>query len=505
FMLLIACINFMNLSTAGASKRAKEVGVRKVLGSGTSDLIKQFLFESVLFSIIALSISLAMVKLALPAFNSLSNKELTFSFITNPILLIGLFFTAVLVGILAGSYPAFFISSFKPIEVLKSKRISNQKSFSLRSGLVVFQFFISVLLIVGTIVVYKQLAYIQNKKLGFQKDQILVLRNTYQLGAKEQAFKEELSNDPRILSVSNSAFLPAGPTNTNMATTFPDGDKTLIRRTNIYDVDEQYIPTLGMELLKGRNFSPDFPTDSSAVIVNEALAKIFGWGDDAVGHQVNYFTNIDNDYTGNYHVIGIVKDFNFKSLHEKIGPMMMVLHHSPGLIIKVKPNDIAGLISSLSHKWENFNMDEPFTYTFLDDDFNKVYSSEQKTGTILGIFSALTIFVACLGLFGLVTFTAEQRTKEIGVRKTLGATVSQIVTLLSGYFLKLVLIACLIAFPLSWYAMNRWLQDFAYHIDISWWIFLLAGFTALFIALITVSLQAVKAALANPIKSLRTE
>ncbi|MEO5909263.1 MAG: ABC transporter permease [Pelobium sp.] len=505
FMLLIACINFMNLSTAGASKRAKEVGMRKVMGSSPFDLIKQFLFESVFLAFIALIIGLALVKLSLPIFNQLADKSLSLNMLFTVSNIIILIISGLVIGVLAGSYPALFLSSYQPLAVLKSKFNANQKNVSLRSGLVVFQFFVSVLLIVGTIVVYKQLAFIQNKKLGFNKEQVLVLRNTYLLGDKKEILKNELANDPRVLSISNSAFVPVGPTNSNMASTFPEGDKTFIRRTNIYEVDEKYLPTLGMELSSGRNFSKDFPTDSAGVIVNESLANLYGWGENAVGKKINYFTSSEENSFSSYQVLGVVKDFNFKSLHEKIGPMMMILRHSPGLIIKVKPTDVAGLISLISQKWERFNMEEAFSYSFLDDDFNKVYSSEQKTGKILGIFSALTIFVACLGLFGLVTFTAEQRTKEIGVRKTLGANVSQLVALLSGYFLKLVFIACLIAFPLAWFAMNKWLQDFAYHINISVWIFVVAGLLILTIAMITISFQAIKAALANPIKSLRTE
>jgi putative ABC transport system permease protein len=259
-----------------------------------------------------------------------------------------------------------------------------------------------------------------------------------------------------------------------------------------------------MQMAAGRNFSKDFPTDSSGVIVNETLTKIYGWGNKAVGHTLDFNTDLNGGSKG-LHVIGIVKDFNFKSLHEEIGPVMIVLQQSSGLIVRIKGKDVAGLISSIKTKWAAFKVDEPFTYSFLDEDYRTQYLSESKTGTILGIFSAMTIFVACLGLFGLATFTAEQRTKEIGIRKTLGANVSQVVALLSGYFLKLVLISCAIAFPLAWFAMNKWLQDFAYRVTISWWVFVAAGIGALFIALITVSFQAIKAALANPVKSLRTE
>ena len=448
FMLLIACINFMNLSTAGASKRAKEVGIRKVLGSLNSELIRQFLFESVLLTMIALVIGLILVKVTLPVFNHLANKNLTLQIIGNPFVLLGLLAFGLFVGLLAGSYPAFFLSSFNPIAVLKSKFTSNRKSISLRGGLVVFQFFISVMLIIGTVVVFDQLNFIQNKKLGFDKDQLLVLRNSNVLGNKEAILKEQLRNDPRVVNVSNSAFLPVKSNYDDMTLTFPDGNSSLSRRTNVYQVDEQYIPTLGMQMTAGRNFSKDFPTDSSGVIVNETLAKIYGWGNNAVGHTLDFNTDLKGGSKG-LHVIGIVKDFNFKSLHEEIGPVMMVLQQSPGLIVKAKGKDIAGLLSSIKTRWATFNVDEPFAWSFLDEDYKTQYLSESKTGTILGIFSAMTIFVACLGLFGLATFTAEQRTKEIGIRKTLGANVGQVVILLSGYFLKLVLISCVLALPVS--------------------------------------------------------
>jgi putative ABC transport system permease protein len=480
FMLLIACINFMNLSTAGASKRAKEVGIRKVLGSLNADLIRQFLFESVLLSMIALVIGLALVKMGLPVFNHLANKELTLEFIGKPFVLLGLLAFGLFVGILAGSYPAFFLSSFKPVAVLKSKFISNRKSISLRSGLVVFQFFISVMLIIGTIVVYEQLNYIQNKKLGFDKDQILVLRNSGVLGNKEAVLKEQLLNDPRVVNVSNSGYLPVKSNYDGMTLTFPDGNKALSKRTNVYQVDDRYVPTMGMQMIAGRSFSKDFLTDSTGVMVNETLAKNYGWRTNAVGHTLNFYTDLNGGSKG-LHVIGIVKDFNFKSLHDEIGPVMMVLQPSSGLIVKIKGKDVAGLLSAIKAEWATFKADEPFTYSFLNEDYRTQYISESKTGTILGIFSAMTILVACLGLFGLATFTSEQRTKEIGIRKTLGANVGQVVVLLSGSFLKLVLISCAAAFPLAWLAMNKWLQDFAYRINISWWIFVAAGVGALLI------------------------
>ncbi len=504
FMLLIACINFMNLSTAGASKRAKEVGVRKVLGSVKQDLINQFLFESILLSLVALLLSLMLVQLSLPIFNDLAEKDLQLDFLRNPLLLIAFLVFGLLVGVLAGSYPAFFLSSFNPVEVLKGKFKLAGKSISLRSGLVVFQFFISIALIIGTTVVYQQIKFIQSKDLGYAKDQLLIMRNTWSLGKNEEVLRQQILQDPRVISVSSAGYLPAGPSDSNNSLGYPDGDDSQIMRTLEYKIDEQYIPTMGMKIIAGRNFSKDFTTDSTAMIINETAAKAFGWGKNAVGHTITRLKNNDG-LKVTYRIIGVVKDFHFKSLHESITPLLMVSEKTYGLTIKVKGKDVEGLLASLKNQWQKFNVEEPFSYAFMDELFEKTYQSEQKISVILSIFSGLTIFVACLGLFGLATFTAEQRTKEIGVRKVLGASVSQIVTLLSKEFLKLVLIACGFAFPIGYWLMNKWLQDFAYRIEISAWIFVLAGILALFIALLTISYQAIKAALANPVTSLRTE
>ncbi len=504
FMLLIACINFMNLSTAGASKRAKEVGVRKVLGSVKQDLITQFLFESVLLSIVALLLSLMLVQLALPIFNDLAEKDLQLDFLKNPLLLLAFLLFGLLVGVLAGSYPAFFLSSFNPVEVLKGKFKLAGKSISLRSGLVVFQFFISIALIIGTTVVYQQIKFIQSKDLGYAKDQLLIIRNTWSMGKNEEVFRQQILQDPRVLSVTSAGYLPAGPSDSNNSLGYPDGDDSQIMRTLEYKIDDQYIPTMGMKIIAGRNFSKDFATDSTAMIINETAAKAFGWGKNAVGHTITRLKN-NEGLKITYRIIGVVKDFHFKSLHESITPLLMVSEKTYGLTIKVKGKDVEGLLASLKNQWQKFNTEEPFAYSFMDELFEKTYQSEQKISVILSIFSGLTIFVACLGLFGLATFTAEQRTKEIGVRKVLGASVQQIVTLLSKEFLKLVLVACCLAFPIGYWLMDQWLQDFAYRIDINAWVFVLAGVLAVLIALLTISYQAIKAALANPVKSLRTE
>ncbi|RAK03102.1 putative ABC transport system permease protein [Larkinella arboricola] len=504
FVLLIASINFMNLSTAGASKRAKEVGIRKVMGSLRLELTFQFLIESLLLTAIALGVALALVYAALPLFNSLSGKTLTFSFVDAPWLLPGLLLFGVFVGVLAGSYPAFFLASFKPVAVLKGRFTFGKSTISLRSGLVVFQFFIAILLMVGTTVVYRQLDYIQNKKLGYDKDQVLVLSNTWALGPKEEIFRDLLLQDPRVVNVSHSGYLPAGPSNNNNFFVYPDNHSTQLVKTLRYDVDYNYIPTLGMEVVAGRNFSKSFGTDSTGVILNEAAAKAFGWKANAIGRTI---TRPDREGTkATYQVVGVVKDFHFRSLHERITPLVMVLAKAPGtMIVKVKTREVSGLLASIKKRWSDFGADQPFSYSFLDERFMKTYESEQRIGQILRIFSGLTIFVACLGLLGLATFTAEQRTKEIGVRKVLGASVGSIVGLLSKEFVKLVLIALVLASPVAWYAMDKWLQAFEYKIAVSWWMFALAGVLAIAVALLTISFQSIKAALINPVHSLRGE
>jgi putative ABC transport system permease protein len=504
FMLLIACINFMNLSTAGASKRAREVGIRKVLGSLNGQLVRQFLLESLLLTCFAFLLSIILVFWTLPFLNKLSGKNLSFNLLSNPWLLPGLLLFALVTGLLAGSYPAFFLSSFKPVTVLKGKLASMGKTVSLRSGLVVFQFFISIVLIIGTIIVHKQLAFIQNEKLGYNKDQVLIVQESYWLGKNQEAFKQKLLQDPRVVSISSSGYLPAGNTYNNNFMIYADNNSDQLVKTLRYDVDFNYIQTLGMEMADGRNFSKSFGTDSLGIIINEETAKAFGWDKNALGHNL---TRPDNDGTKlTYHVIGVVKNFHFRSFHEPISPLVMVLNNNnENIIVKTNTKDIAGLLNTMKKNWNDLKGEVPFSYTFLDDRFNNSYESEQKIGLILSIFAGVTIFVACLGLFGLATFTAEQRTKEIGIRKVLGATVTSIVSLLSKDFLKLVIIAFIIATPVAWYMMNKWLQDFAYKTNISGWIFLLAAALAVTITILTVSFRAIRAAVVNPVDSLRSE
>ena len=504
FMLIIACINFINLSTASASKRAKEVGVRKVMGSGKSELIKQFLLESMLITFIALLIASVLVQLSLPVFNMLSGKNLIHGFSIGRVA--GIILLGLLVSVLAGIYPAFFLSSFKPIATLKGRLSATTKSYGLRSSLVIFQFFISVSLISGTIIVYQQMKYIRSKKLGWDKEQLLVVANSWMLGKNEKILRDELLNDSRIANVTVSGYRPAGWSDNNNALSYPEGQETKLTTSLEYKVDERYIPTFNIAMAAGRNFSPQFSTDSVAMIVNESAVKAFGYknNQDALGKRIIRQNSVRGRNVP-YTIVGVVKDFHFKSLHEQITPLLMVLHPESGLIIKTKTKDVAGILATIKKRWKDFGPEDPVDYAFLDDLYNKTYDAEQKTGRILNIFAVITILVACMGLFGLATYTAEQRAKEIGIRKVLGASVAQVTNMLSKEFIKLVLIACVIAFPLSYWAMTKWLQDFAYRVSMSWWVFVVAGLSALIIALITVSFQAIKAAVANPVKSLRTE
>jgi putative ABC transport system permease protein len=504
FMLLIACINFMNLSTAGATKRNKEIGVKKVLGSQRGQLIQQFLTESFISTSVSMIFAITIVLLALPLFNQLSGKVLEASFLLNPKVLLTLFLLAILIALVAGSYPAFFLSSVGPIVALKSSAMSGGRTKGIRSALVVFQFVVSAGLILCIIIVNQQMSFIQNKSIGYDRDQLLVLRESYLLGKNLNAFKNQLLSDPRIENVTQAAFVPAGPTDSNMTGVYAGQNAEAVRRTLIYNIDDRYIATMGMKLIAGRNFSETTASDSLNVIINETAVKILGLRDSPLGQTLTIGID-DNGVKRELTVIGIVKDFHFKSLHEVIAPLIMLNNPYGGLIIRTKTKEIAGLLTSMEEKWKTFHVEEPFSYALLDELYNETYLAEQNMGSILKVFGALTIFVACLGLFGLVTFTAEQRIKEIGIRKVLGANVGQIVALLSKDLIILVIISFLIAFPLGFYLMNRWLQDFAYKIEVQWWVYLLAGLTTLLIAFLTMSFKTIRCALANPMNSLRSE
>lgn len=508
-ILLIACVNFMNLSTAHSANRAKEVGIRKVVGSLRKHLITQFLTESVLISFFSLLLAIGLSAILLPLFNQLAHKEMSVGTLFSTWLFPVMISLVFVVGFIAGSYPAFYLSAFQPIQVLKGKVAKGFKSSWLRSGLVVFQFFISIMLIIGTIVIYNQLDYIRSRKIGYNRDQVLILHNAYYLDKQIHTFRNELLNVPGVKDASISGDLP---TNSNFDNegwfrdAAMDATKAVVL-TNFY-VDENYIPTLGMEMAQGRNFSKDFPSDSTGIILNEAAVKVLGLKDPLkeMLYRPNFSGQTGINGSVAYHVVGVVKDFNFSSMHQNVGPLIIQLGENWGSIAgHINTTNISSLINSVQSKWNSMAPGQPFNYTFMDADFNNIYTSEEQTGKLFITFAVFAIFIGCLGLFGLVTYAAEQRTKEIGVRKVLGASVGGIVAMLSKDFARLVLIASVFAFPMAWWAMNKWLQSFAYRINISWWVFVIAGIAAIMIALITVSFQAIRAATTNPVKSLRTE
>ena len=507
FVLLIACINFMNLSTARSASRSKEIGVRKVLGSMRSNLITQFLIESLLISLFALLLALVSAWVLLPYFNQLSGKEMRMlELFSKPWLLPALLTLMIAVGIIAGSYPAFFLSSFQPVQVLKGRLAKGFKAGWLRSSLVVFQFAISIILIVSTVVIYNQLTYIRTKDIGFNRDQVLIIQNTNALNKQAKSFKQEVLKINGVQAATMTGFLPTSDWRSDNPI-WPDASMDPKRAVSIqtWNVDENYIPTLGMSMASGRNFSKEMLTDSSGVIVNEAAARLLGFKD-PVKQKVYVLEDIKSNKTIAYTIVGVVKNFNFNSLREHVTPLALFLRPENGkMAFRVNSKNISGLVSQVENKWKTMAPSQPFNYSFMNDDFNNIYQAEQKIGRIFISFAVFAIVIACLGLFGLVAYAAEQRTKEIGIRKVLGASAGNIIGLLSKDFLKLVIIASVIAFPIAWYAMHKWLLDFAYRISIGWWIFLLAGIIAILIAFITVSFQAIKAAVANPVKSLRTE
>ena len=496
FMLFIACINFMNLSTATAAKRAKEVGIRKVLGSNKNQLLYQFLSEAFMATFIAMSLAMVLVVVSLPFYNSLSGKELQLDYLGQPVVLLSLLLLTVLISLLAGGYPAFFLSSFKPISALKNKFLGGNDNKGIRGGLVVFQFVISAGLILATLIVNQQMQYIQNKDIGYDRNELLVLREAYLLGKDQQAFKNKLLKNPKVTSISQSAFAPAGFSDNNQTMVYKDGQFS--RRMPVYNIDENYIPTMGMQLVAGRNFSKEFGADSTNVIINETAVKVLGLGENPLGKVIT-------EGEGSKTVVGVIKDFHFKSLHQPIDPLFMMYGPYGGFIIKAKSSDMSALISDAQSLWNSFGSDETFGYTLLDESYRQTYVTEDKMGTLLNVFALLTILVACLGLFGLVTFTAEQRFKEIGIRKVLGSSVAGIVTMLSKDFLKLVCLSFLVAFPLGYYLMNKWLQGFAYRIEIQWWMFVLAGLITIAIAFMTIGWKSFRAATMNPVLALKDE
>ncbi|HZY36725.1 MAG TPA: ABC transporter permease [Mucilaginibacter sp.] len=513
FIILLACVNFMNLATAQSGKRAKEVGIRKVLGSERKQLIRQFLAESLMHTLFAAVIAVAIVAAALPGFNQLASKSLNLQALLQWQAWAGLVLLIVLTALFAGSYPAFFLTAFKPVSVLKGKADfkTSKTGFSTRNVLVVFQFAVSAMLIICTIVVYKQLLFNQSKDLGYNKENVLVVNDAERLGKNEESFRNAVLALPEVVNATVSTNLPASEkyfdddyTPETTTDNVSPADKNL--SISSYIVDESFVPTLKLQIINGRNFSKSF-NDSASVILNETAAKKAGWKNPIGKHLVYPGGN-----NTKFQVVGIIKDFNTASLHDVMTPWALFYTTSKTygantsfVGVRLKPGDYSKAVAKVQAVWKTFMPDNPFEYSFLDQQYDALYKTDQTIGKVFTVFTFLSITVACLGLLGLAMYTAERRTREIGIRKVLGASVQNVVGMLSKDFLKLVLIASVIAFPVAWYAMNSWLQDFAYKTDISWWVFALSTGIVTGIALITISFQSIKAAMGNPAESLRSE
>jgi len=514
FILLIACFNFINLATAKSLQRAKEVGVRKTIGADRKQLIFQFIGETVFLTFISILISIAAGILLLPWLNQFTGKNISFALFANPFVLLLFIILTLLVGILAGFYPALVLSSFKPLKVLKGavNNHSAGKTPWLRHGLVVVQFTLSVLLIISAVVVFRQVNYLHNKDLGFAKDQIMFFpMRGDNMFKNDEAFKNELLQLPGVTSVSIGYGFPGDAVAGDEIIVSKNGQQVKQSATQLM-VDYDYIKTLGLQIVAGRDFSKSMSTDKDhAWIINETAVKQLGFGtpQNALGKKLSWhvWNNKNPDSLKTGQVIGVVKDFNYKSLYDKVETTVLQIFPDAAwkVAVKMKAAGMGTTINQVKNIWNQFTPEYPIEYKFLDDNFEQMYQSEDKLKSLLWIFTGIAIFVGCLGLFGLAAYTAERRRKEVGIRKVLGASTKGIVLLLSKDFLKLVAISLLIASPVAWYFMNKWLQDFAYRINISWWIFLLAGMLTILLALITVSFQAIKAAIANPVKSLRTE
>jgi len=505
FILLIACVNFVNLATARSTGRAKEVGLRKVIGAQRPQLIRQFLSESIITAIISLLLALGIVLLVLPKFNQFIGRNLSLNFSANISLFIFLFLIAIFVGLVSGIYPAVFLSAFKPVRVLKGNLDTGKKGFSFRTVLVVFQFSISIILIICVGVVSGQLNYMQTKNLGFDKEYVVVLPSSPRIIFRLEGFKTRLLQNPNILSISAAKRIPSGRLLDSAGARVLSGETSEPIKFRIAQlrVDYDYIPTFKMELAAGRNFSREMGTDpTQAFIINETAARRIGWEspEEAVGKGFGYGQR-------NGQIIGVVKDFHFESLHQEISPIVMFLSKTDlsQISIRIGPQNIPQTMAFLKDIWAEMRPDYPFSYYFIDENFDQLYRSEEKLGRIFSLFAFLSVLIGCLGLFGLASYSAERRTKEIGIRKVLGASASGITLLLSKEFTKWVLLANVIAWPVAYLIMSRWLQSFAYRSGIGFGTFLLAGGIAWVIAFLTVSYQAIKASIADPIAALKYE
>lgn len=499
FILLIACINFMNLTTARSLKRAKEIGVRKVAGAVRGSLIVQFIGEAILMSFLAIAIALLVVYLLLPVFNSITGKHIDLP--TGDLLFwMKLTAIAMVTGLIAGIYPAFYISSFNPIKALKGNMKHGSEAKLFRKGLVVFQFTLSILLIVGTIVVSRQVDFIQTKNLGYDRENLIYIPLEGDLGSKYSLFKEEAVKLPGIKNITRISSTPTDIDIYTTSVSWNGKDPTAKPSFAHISVGYDFIKSMNAKMLLGRDFSKEFVGDSVRFILNESALKKIGY-EQPLNSPLSFW-----DMKGS--IIGVVKDFHMRSLHEPIKPLIIRLGEKEtwgSILVRTEAGKVKAALGSLDKLCRQLNPKFPFTYQFADEEYQKLYTGELMIGTLSKCFAALAIFISCLGLLGLVIFTAEQRTKEIGIRKVLGASVGSVFSLLSKEFVKLVLIAIVIATPIAWWAINNWLQSFEYKVDISWWMFAIAGMAALLIALVTVSFQAIKAALANPVKSLRAE
>ena len=502
-ILVIACINFMNLATARSLRRAREIGVRKVVGAGKRQLIAQFIGESLFVSFIAICFSLLFVFLLLPSFNTLTEKHLSID-LTDPSFLLILLGLTVVTGIISGSYPALFMSSLRPIIVLKGLLKFRPGATYFRKALVVFQFALSIILILGMIVIYRQIDFIHNKNLGFAKEDLLYMPLEGDLQKTYPTFKEQLLKQPGIKSVTSAQSNPLEVGSSTYGVRWPGKDTTKLILFSSNPVTYDYIKTMGIQMVAGRDFGIDYGLDTMNYLVNEAAAKKIGYKD-PIGKELTMWGDKGM-------IVGVMKDYHHNSLHVPIEPLILRLHKMSwggtywgNVIVRTEKGKTKQAIASMEKLYKQFNPGFPFKYYFTDDEIANRYKAEYTVSKLSRYFAFLAIFISCLGLFGLVTFTAEQKTKEIGIRKVLGASVAGIVGMLSKEFLMLVLIASVIAFPLAWWAMHRWLNDFAYRVNIGWWVFLVAGIIAMLIALLTISFQSVKAAIANPVKSLRSE
>jgi len=506
FILLIACINYMNLSTARSTLRAREIGIRKTVGAQRKEIMAQFLSESVMVSWIALILAFALTWLLLPWLNKISAQNLDISILLKWQIIIPIILVPFVVGTISGLYPAIFMSSFQPVKVLKGLVKTGSGNISFRKVLVTLQFAISIILIICTAIVFSQMRYIQNKSLGYNRDHIVTLSYPSTLNDKYEAFRTELLTNSNVKNVGWSTRIPTGRLLDNMGASMMSGDTLAPISADIKFVsaDHDFIPTYGIKMAAGRNFSREFSTDTSSFLINEAAVKVLGFkkDEDVIGKDFGYGGRKGK-------LAGVFNDFHFESMHQKIAPLVLFMPRNARnygrISIKISGANIPAVLSHIENTWRKFLPETPFEFTFLDENFDRLYKAEDRQKTLFTTFACIAIFIACLGLFGLSAFAISQRIKEIGIRKVLGADVGTIVTLLSKDFLKLVVIAALFAFPVAWYFMNKWLQDFAYRIAMPWWIFIIAGIVAAVIALVTISFQAIKAAVANPVKSLRTE